>query len=411
MISNMLNLSESMKILSPDAAVAQNSLSIEGEFMPDFSTLISDEVLNMPIEESLQATPVEQQTGGNLVPDLVLEEVPEGKVLPPAASFQHSALDPLVAGLPSAALGQPSQPKAPAEEVSAKPVQTSSKETVPVARNNRPIAQPPQPISKDGPGNTQLTLRVPTAEHLAILPERLHSIEPVQGSVSSRVTEPREGGLPTGLISGLVAKTSADRSTIPIRPSSQEPLSPILSGTTVDPALPQTLPGSAPQTGGTPSVQPAGLSPPAHIQLDTLIDNLVDARESGRAARGDMLMRHAEFGSIAVRFDQTDSDLLAKLSSRDPAFAAAAQTALNERAAIAATSDTSTNQQRGQEHTGPAWQSRDSAMADSGNRGSDQRAPHAQSGAKASDHNQQPQQKMGQSQSGQTPASGGGRFA
>ncbi|GMN01803.1 hypothetical protein MTsPCn3_05330 [Erythrobacter sp. MTPC3] len=66
--------------------------------------------------------------------------------------------------------------------------------------------------------------------------------------------------------------------------------------------------------------------------LETLIDNLVQARENGRAARGDMILRHAEFGAVALHIDRSDADVKAVVSSRDPGFAPAAQAALAERA-------------------------------------------------------------------------------
>lgn len=80
-------------------------------------------------------------------------------------------------------------------------------------------------------------------------------------------------------------------------------------------------------------------------QLETLIDNLVQARESGRASRGEMLLRHDDFGLVTMRVASTEGDLKATLNSRDPGFSMAAQTALADRA-VNASSETSSSQSR-----------------------------------------------------------------
>lgn len=149
-------------------------------------------------------------------------------------------------------------------------------------------------------------------------------------------------------------------------------------------ALPLLSDGVTPQAGANgmiastsslqPSINETSASP--HRQLETLIDNLTEARESGRSARGDVLLRHAEFGSVAMRIDQSDGEMIAKLSSRDPAFAAAAQAALNERTAITASAETSTGSQRGQDQSGLGGHSRDGAMTSGGERGSNGRDPN-----------------------------------
>ncbi|WP_432199736.1 hypothetical protein ACRAQ7_08485 [Erythrobacter sp. W53] len=146
---------------------------------------------------------------------------------------------------------------------------------------------------------------------------------------------------------------------------------------------PATQPASATGTGA-PSL-PEAMSTPQR-QLETLIDNLAQARETGRAARGDIVMRHAEFGTIAVRFDHSDGDLTARMSSRDPGFAPAAQAALAERGqmVVAAASDSSLAQNRGQD-----------AQSQSGNGQQREQGPALHNGASSQFGNQSGDQAHG----------------
>lgn len=89
----------------------------------------------------------------------------------------------------------------------------------------------------------------------------------------------------------------------------------------------------APWAGAAPASSPATAPGPLEAaRVEQLIDSLVDARESGRTARGEMNLRHGEFGAISLTLEQGESQLRATLSSRDPGFAPAAQAALAERA-------------------------------------------------------------------------------
>lgn len=114
-----------------------------------------------------------------------------------------------------------------------------------------------------------------------------------------------------------------------------------------------------------PAASPAAAQPAPDGQLETLLDSLVQARESGRAARGEIVLRHAEFGAIAVRLDQHEGDLLARISSRDPGFAPAAQAALAERPSqgVAASADSQSAQNRSQDGAPSQGHSRDTGFA------------------------------------------------
>ncbi|MXP30616.1 hypothetical protein [Parerythrobacter jejuensis] len=126
--------------------------------------------------------------------------------------------------------------------------------------------------------------------------------------------------------------------------------------------------GSAPTPGlltsyPAPQTPPAGEPAPAQRPLETLIESLVTARESGKIARGDMVLRHAEFGTVTVQVDHAETDLKATLSSRDPGFAPAAKAALADRAHAAPTlPDASQTQARGQDPGSGAMTQRDTGM-------------------------------------------------
>ncbi|XUU60731.1 hypothetical protein ACRAQ6_00225 [Erythrobacter sp. HA6-11] len=84
-------------------------------------------------------------------------------------------------------------------------------------------------------------------------------------------------------------------------------------------------------------------------QLETLIENLAQARETGRAAKGEMLVRHEEFGVVSMKLAAMEGELKATLNSRDPGFALAAQNAIAERS-VAAVTDSSSAQSRAQDN-------------------------------------------------------------
>lgn len=99
------------------------------------------------------------------------------------------------------------------------------------------------------------------------------------------------------------------------------------------------LPG-APESGQTATLR--GLSSGVEqtlrqsAQVEQLVENLTQARDSGRQARGEMFIRHEDFGLVTLKLAQTDSGLGTALTSRDPAFALAAQQALSERPVLPA---------------------------------------------------------------------------
>lgn len=82
--------------------------------------------------------------------------------------------------------------------------------------------------------------------------------------------------------------------------------------------------------------------------LEQSIEQLVQLRESTRAARPEILMRHAEFGLVNVRVEAVASDIRASLSARDPGFVPAVQAMIAERA-LGTVNETQSAGQRGAE--------------------------------------------------------------
>lgn len=83
--------------------------------------------------------------------------------------------------------------------------------------------------------------------------------------------------------------------------------------------------------------------------FDAIVDRLVQAREQAQGSGPVSLsMKHGEFGSVNLRFEQTAAGLSVAMSSLDPDFATAAQNAMAERvnAAENATSSDNNTQRR-----------------------------------------------------------------
>ncbi len=116
------------------------------------------------------------------------------------------------------------------------------------------------------------------------------------------------------------------------------------------------------QTSASASTDQVSSARPAQ-PIESVIDQLFQAREAGRSARPELTMRHQEFGAINMRLEATGTDIRATLSSRDPAFAPAIQAALADRSVAAAgessaanansnSSNGQSNQGRSQEQSG-----------------------------------------------------------
>lgn len=100
-----------------------------------------------------------------------------------------------------------------------------------------------------------------------------------------------------------------------------------------------TEPPSAPLAHSSGEVAPPGISralegpaaPHLAEALENLVERLADARDRVREARGEMVLRHTDFGAIRAQIAERAEGLQVALSSRDPDFAPSAQAALGER--------------------------------------------------------------------------------
>lgn len=101
--------------------------------------------------------------------------------------------------------------------------------------------------------------------------------------------------------------------------------------------------------------------------LEHLVERLTDARDRGREARGEVVLRHTDFGAIRGQIAERAEGLQVALTSRDPEFAPSAQAALGERA----------SQGQFQQH---AWSDGNSAQSQAKSQGS-QDSPHADAAA------------------------------
>lgn len=105
---------------------------------------------------------------------------------------------------------------------------------------------------------------------------------------------------------------------------------------------PATLPVQQIAPLAAPLPQPVAITPAAH-DMGALVDRLVEARAAARTAASPLTVttaiRHAEFGSVSLRFDTAGDGLSVTMASNDPGFAPAAQAALASQIAPATAAD------------------------------------------------------------------------
>jgi hypothetical protein len=152
-------------------------------------------------------------------------------------------------------------------------------------------------------------------------------------------------------------------------------------------AMVQTAPAREPA----PAPAPAPAQSPATVplsapgsQLEQLVEALAVAREAGKGARGDVTVRHAEFGLVAIRLEQVEGETRAQISGRDPGFAPAAIAALVDRGSAGLADHpqrSSEHPQRGSESGGGASTPGQPGAGGSGGRGSGQQPSDMVSGA------------------------------
>lgn len=104
--------------------------------------------------------------------------------------------------------------------------------------------------------------------------------------------------------------------------------------------------------------------------LERLVESISQMRESAQTGRGEVNLRHSEFGMVSMRVSASEGEVQARLLSRDPGFVAAAQNALSER--VIAPSNESANTQSQSRSSDDSAASQQHARQFGGSLGSDQ---------------------------------------
>ena len=123
-------------------------------------------------------------------------------------------------------------------------------------------------------------------------------------------------------------------------------------------ALPQQSVGGVAHTLVQQTEMPLGSASEARpdsrlaAQVESAVQQIAVAREAGRGVRPEMLLRHGEFGLVNVRIEAAGGELRAHLSSRDPGFVPAIQSALAERMVSPALESSSSNLSRNSDQAG-----------------------------------------------------------
>jgi len=144
---------------------------------------------------------------------------------------------------------------------------------------------------------------------------------------------------------------------------------------------PATLPFQQITPLATPLPQPVAVTPAAH-DMSALVDRLVEARAAARTAASPMTVttavRHAEFGSVSLKFDTAGDGLSVTMASNDPGFAPAAQAALASQVAPATTADTTGQQNPQRQHAPDQPSAFQSGNATTGGFAQNQQQPQGQ---------------------------------
>lgn len=121
----------------------------------------------------------------------------------------------------------------------------------------------------------------------------------------------------------------------------------------IEPGVVATQTRDAPATAPQGSVTAGpGAAPAPGSQIEQLVEALAVARQAGRDARGELALRHGEFGMVAIRLEQAEGETRAVLAGRDPGFAPAIVAALADRASAGFADQHQPSHQRGSEQSG-----------------------------------------------------------
>lgn len=327
----------------------------------DFLTVSAQDAQVQPGGNLRQLSPADALPPTGTAPLMVGEDTLPGRDLPHPAKVHQSGGKALPPG--------PEVPDGPVpldavERASDTPV--SSDEAIPVG-SETPEQLAPLPVvdAPSRPVLVPLTLLPAPAPQAAL---QLPATSPAEAERSARGGARRE---PARVISteqiGALAPEETPRGPDAViapqeRTDEAAPAAPFRINMQPDQSV-TPLPAPAPDVPRQTASSGSGAAPaPAHHQIELLIDNLAQARETGRSARGELLLRHAEFGSVTIQIDGAQGDLRATLASRDPGFAPAAQAAL----AVSQTADSAGSQPRQQDQAAAGGQPRDASFSGQG---------------------------------------------
>jgi hypothetical protein len=201
-----------------------------------------------------------------------------------------------------------------------------------------------------------------------------------------------------GAGNGKPPATAADSDDQPGFPSLHSPTSPSADGASTADNAPNHVPSlasagaAASQTlamgGGAPTSQSllttaastttAQQAATPTTDMAALVDRLVEARAAARSGLGAQStlasITHADFGRVSLRFDQDDAGLSISMTSKDPAFAPAAQAALAQAPAVGASgqghgASAQGNSQQGSSQGGQQWAQASQSTLGSGSAG------------------------------------------
>lgn len=309
-----------------NATAASIADLIEGAQQPVFDDILGDiapsgELVGSdPVKTTAPDLPLTTGPEGASTADLDLSALPEssayGKILPPSGNALPASLSAQTDTGPVPTTSNGERPAASRIEVgdAAVPLELTPP---------RPTAKAAGETSAETQKQTENTSRsgVQVSDHRKSSldttndPIRVVQPKPVEHAIQPADTAPKSG---EAFVRSIAPEPRSDNS-----------------------LTLQTLPPSPLATTSDAGQVRTGSPPPASSAIDNamrqsppveqLIESLSQARESGRQARGEMLIRHEDFGLVTLRLTTSDSGLGTALASRDPGFAFAAQQALMDR--------------------------------------------------------------------------------
>lgn len=325
-----------------------------------------------------------EQAGGNILPDRAVQFLPHGNFLPKGSA-------PINAGGDAEQVRDHDPQLAPQgvdENQGGKGIPASAKATGADALHGQEVmaaqSMPETPVFDPQPIQITLPLEGETALPIALSKQATKPLPRVPqfpaGAVVSGPASARsqsDGQVPSPDSAVPVAVPVRTGLKIEARPGvDRDAALSILAQPVAEPGQIMVVVEADPAEFHRASIQ--ALAAPQPRQIETLIDSLVQARETGRTARGEVVLRHAEFGTVNLQLESGQGDLRVTLASRDPGFVVAAQAAL----AAGQGADTAGSQQRGQEqaqysgHPQASTQGRDSGLSGQGDqRGSGSAQP------------------------------------